>query len=136
MRAVIRGILLVAILLLPLVLGLASLMVAWRGQLSVNVGQAVRILLVLSASIALLNGYLSFGRPILYATRHKNSLEGYKHVSGIPVVGTVLTALAIAFAWGSASVAMIGILLLLVDTGGSFVFLLVVARDKSFWTEA
>ena len=134
MRFLIRGLLIVAFSVLPLILGLVSLVVAWRGQLSVDVGLAACILLVLSASIVLLNGYLSFARPILYATRHKNSLEGYKYVSGVPLVGTILVALAILFTWGSATVAMIGIVLLLVDTGGSIVFLLCVARDKSFWT--
>lgn len=39
--------------------------------------------------IALLNFYLSFFRGWLFLLRHSN-LDGYKHVSGFPVVGTLL----------------------------------------------
>jgi hypothetical protein len=80
-----------------------------------------------------MNAHLSYVRPALYARRHGNSLEGYRFVSGIPLVGSVFAAIGVLAAWGELLVAAAGMLLLLIDTGGVLYLLVTLTRDRSLW---
>src|SRR5207249_889890 len=62
--------------------------------------------LALGASIGSLNLYLTCVRPWLYRLRH-HSLEGYRYVSGFPVIGTILVTLALLASAGSTPIAAV-----------------------------
>ena len=96
---------------------------------------AALIPLALGASIASLNLYSSFIRSWIYRFRH-HSLEGYRYVSGFPVIGTVLVTLGILAGLGSKPIAAVALLVLTVDTGGLPWFLVQTWRDKSLWNPA
>lgn len=91
--------------------------------------------MALASATALFNLYLAFLRPMIYAKRHGDSLAGYTHVSGIPVVGTILTISAVVTGWGHMPVAIVGLVLLLGDVGGTVWFLVIMSRDRTFWTD-
>ena len=80
----------------------------------------------------LLNFYLSFVRPALFRWRY-GSLEQYRHVSGFPMVGTILVVVGGLLGFGSVVTASFGLSAMLLDTGGSFWFLLATWNDSSFW---
>jgi hypothetical protein len=82
--------------------------------------------------VAGLNAYLNIVRPLRYRRAH-GSMEGFKNVSGLPLIGTML-ALAGGLL-GSSSVACLalGELALLLDTGGPFWFVVWTWRDASLW---
>src|SRR4051812_29179785 len=46
------------------------------------------VCMIVAALFGLLNAYLSWLRPVFHWLRCR-SMDGYRHVSGIPVVGTV-----------------------------------------------
>jgi uncharacterized BrkB/YihY/UPF0761 family membrane protein len=119
----------IAICFVPVALLVASLGVglAYSRQSGTGIGLAVLGLLV-----AGFNFYLSFVRPLLYAWRH-GSFNGIKNVSGLPLLGTVLVVAAgiIGFAdWRSTTV---GLVALVLDTGGLPWFPLMTWSDRSMW---
>jgi hypothetical protein len=78
------------------------------------------------------NLYLAMIRPVLYVWRH-GSTEGLRHVSGIPVLGTLLvvTGGSIGFCdWRAAAVGLAGVVF---DVGGLPWFLVATWRDSSLW---
>jgi hypothetical protein len=79
-----------------------------------------------------LNAYLSFARPWLYRLRH-GSLAGYRFVSGFPLLGTVAAVWCGVVGFGEGLPAAVGLVALLLDTGGLPWFLVVTWRDTSFW---
>jgi len=85
-----------------------------------------------AASLGLFNLYSSFVRPAIFRLRH-GSIERYRHVSGIPIVGTLLVAVGGLSGFGGVVPALVGIAAMLLDTGGSFWFLLATWGDSSFW---
>jgi len=91
------------------------------------------VFIALGAAVSLVNAHLSFVRPMLYARRHGRSLVGYRFVSGVPLIGSILAALAVLAAWGHLLVAVLSLLLLLTDTGGVVSLLVALSRGRSFW---
>ena len=85
-----------------------------------------------AASLGLFNLYLSFVRPAIFRLRH-GSIERYRHVSEISVVGTPLVVVGGLSGFGGVVSALVGIAVMLLDTGGSFGFLLATWKDSSFW---
>jgi hypothetical protein len=61
------------------------------------------------------------------------SLDGYRHVSGLPAVGSFLAALGAVLAFGSIVAAVVGLAAVAVDTGGSVWFLISTWRDALLW---
>lgn len=82
--------------------------------------------------VALLNFYLSFIRPALMA-RRLGTMEGIRHVSGFPLVGTVLVVIGGILGFGAAGTAVIGLVALALDTGGAPWFLASTWQDSSLW---
>lgn len=91
------------------------------------------VALVAAAAVATLNFYLSFIRPRVYQ-RRQGSLDGYRHVSGIPMIGTALTLVGAALSFGSAPCALFGIGIYASDTGGALWFVIATWKDSSFWS--
>lgn len=88
--------------------------------------------IVAALFFALLNFHLSFVRPRMLLQRY-GSLDGIRHVSGIPIIGTILVLLGGIFGFGSLGTALLGIAALALDTGGSPWFLIATWRDSSLW---
>ena len=89
--------------------------------------------IILAAAIASFNGYLSFLRPWLYRQRHEGSMEGFRFISGFPLIGSLAVMIGVIFSWGHLYSAILGALVSVVDTGGTPAFLIVTWRDRSFW---
>ena len=68
----------------------------------------------------------------MFRLRH-GSIDSYRQVSGIPLVCTLLVVVGGILGFGGVAVALAGIAVMLVDTGGSLWFLLATWRDSSFW---
>jgi len=82
--------------------------------------------------IAILNFYLSFVAGFLY--RHRNgSLEGFRFVSGIPLLGSLLVLFASILGFGAIGTAISGIAIVALDSGGLPWFLLATWSDSSLW---
>jgi hypothetical protein len=60
-------------------------------------------------------------------------MDGYRHVSGFPMIGTVLLSLGAVFSFGAIGSALIGLVAFALDTGGSVWFVTATWRDRSFW---
>lgn len=88
--------------------------------------------LALSLLIAVVNFHLSFIRPLLHK-RRTGSLDGYKFVSGIPVVGTVLALLGLAIGYGATIPIYLAGVATILDTGGLPWLLIATWRDGSLW---
>ena len=116
--------------LAPLVLLLASLVSGLNNPVRpIFAGMGF---MVTAAGVALLNFHLSFGRPLFFRLRH-GTMDGYKFVSGFPMIGTALVVLGALFGFGAVGSAVTGVVVMLLDTGGSFWFLVSTWRDRSFW---
>jgi hypothetical protein len=89
-------------------------------------------LMIGAAVVAAFNCYLSFVRPHFFHLRH-GSMEGYRHVSGLPIIGTVLVLSGIVFGFGAIGTALIGTAAFVFDTGGSGWFVISTWRDRSLW---
>jgi hypothetical protein len=81
--------------------------------------------------IASLNFYLSFVRPAFF--RQFRSAAEYRHVSGIPLFGTLLILAGSLYGFGASGTAVLGVIAGLIDTGGLPWFLAVTWHDASFW---
>ncbi len=88
--------------------------------------------MIAAAIVTVLNFYLSFGRPLMFRLRH-GTMDGHRFVSGFPMIGTVLVMLGALFAFGTVGSAAIGVFAILLDTGGSFWFIISTWHDRSFW---
>jgi hypothetical protein len=89
-------------------------------------------LAIVGALVAALNAYLSFVRPLLYAWRH-GSINGMKNISGIPVLGTFFVVASGVLGFADWRVAAVGLVALVLDTGGIPWFLLMTWLDRSLW---
>lgn len=135
MRAtiVLRNSAIVAFIASPLAITILSANAALTGLHNSRIPFVCWALISFAAGIAVLNLYLAFVRPFLYSRRNANSLGCYRHVSGVPLVGSVLTTIAVLWAWGDLSVAVASLLILMIDTGGVVWLLASLRRDRSFW---
>jgi hypothetical protein len=118
----------VLLLLVSLVLGVASPGGSWLRPWGVA-GIAIGCL-----PLPLLNFYLAFVRPRAYQ-RRRGSLEGFRHVSGGPLLGTFLVVVSGVTAFGDWRAAAIGLTALALDTGGSPWFLIATWRDTGMWDD-
>jgi hypothetical protein len=88
-----------------------------------------------SLLIAVLNFYLSFIRPLLFhvGSRWQSQLRPYRHVSGLPAIGTILISIGALLSFGAVGTALIGICAFALDTGGAGWFVISTWRDRSLW---
>jgi hypothetical protein len=120
----------VVLALLPLALLFSSIIVGiTRTQHSHFAAVGV---MIAAAVVAAINFYLSFIRPRVFSLRH-GSMDGYRYVSGIPFIGTLLLSIGAMLGFGSIGSALIGIGAFALDTGGSVWFVIATWRDRSFW---
>jgi hypothetical protein len=89
--------------------------------------------MIAAGVFAALNFFLSFIRPpfLLYVLRIPK--QKYKHVSGLPMIGSILLCLGIIFSFGSIGSALLGLICFAFDTGGSVWFLIATWKDSSLW---
>ena len=85
-----------------------------------------------AAFVAVLNFYLSFVRGLLLRLRH-GSLDRYRHVSGIPLIGSLLVLIAGIIGFGAVGTVLSCIVAVALDTGGLPWFLFSTWQDGSFW---
>jgi len=126
----VRRLLGVAISLSPILVLLASIVfgiIRSRPFFSAALG-----LMVAACVLAIWNFYLSFFRGRLYVKRH-GSLEGYRYVSGVPLIGAVLAMMGGLVGFGEIGSALVGIASMALDTGGPIWFLIWTWRDEPFW---
>jgi hypothetical protein len=96
-------------------------------------GHAIGLAVMFGAlAIGGLNFYLSFLRELVYQ-RRKGSLDGYVHVSVLPILGSLVVVVGAALGFGSALCAALGLLAVALDTGGSVWLLIATWKDSSFW---
>lgn len=76
-----------------------------------------------------LNAYLSWVRFPLYCWRH-GSREGYRFVSGIPILGSVSGTLGTAAGWGDWRAAVLALVAAVIDPGGLPWFLIAMIRMR------
>ena len=88
--------------------------------------------MVAASVIVAVNLYTSLLGPYLFRLRH-GSMENYRFVSGIPMIGTLLIVLSAVIGFGVIGSALIGIILFTVDSGGSGWFVIATWKDKSLW---
>lgn len=124
-----RRVLGLAVCLSPLLLLVASLTYGLAGSADRDAGLGW---MLAAASLGMVNFYLSWLRPTIYRLRH-GSYDFYRHVSGIPIVGTILVVVGGLVGFGGVVSAFVGIAVMLIDTGGSFWLLLATREDSSFW---
>lgn len=91
-------------------------------------------LLSVALGMGVLNFYLSFLRRLVYWQK-KGSLDGFKHVSGIPMLGSLFVIIGTVLGFGFALCAALGLLAVAFDTGGSVWFLIATWRDSSLWDQ-
>jgi len=74
-------------------------------------------LAILAAAIALLNAYLGYFVPWLYRREHGN-MEGYSHMSGLPLVSGFLVFFAAALLPAAPAIGVLLLVVYFADTGG------------------
>ena len=90
------------------------------------------VLVGMAGLIAGLNLYLLYLRPWRYR-RRQGADEGYRLVSGLPLVGTLLVVGGCCVAFGSGLVGGWGLLVALADPDGLAWFPIRTWRDASLW---
>lgn len=120
----------VALCSLPLLLAVACAVFA-RPVSSASAWLGL-ILAAAACLVGALNFNLRFVRPLLHKSRH-GSLEGYRFVSGLPVVATLVQVSGCVAAFGSPTVGFLGIVSCLIDADGLSWFPVVTWKDGSLW---
>jgi hypothetical protein len=125
-----------ALVMLPLVAGLSNDLEPFEG-FAARWGwhfpiYAATIGMIVSSLICFVNLHLSFVRPQLYR-RRTGSMEGFRSISGIPLIGAGLALVSAWIALGAWGFAIVGFVLLAADVGGPFWFLLATWSDSSLW---
>jgi hypothetical protein len=115
---------------LPVLLAVACAL--WSREVSATQKAAGLVLVAAAALVAGLNLYLAYLRPWRYRRRY-GSRTGYRFVSGLPLLGTLLTVGGCLVAFGSAPVGLIGVLAALADPDGLPWFPVRTWRDAALW---
>lgn len=92
------------------------------------------VLIGIAGLIAALNLYLLYLRPWRYR-RRQGTEEGYRLVSGLPIVGNLLVVGGCFVAFGSGRVGSWGLLVALADPDGLAWFPIRTWRDASLWDD-
>ncbi|MFE1572908.1 hypothetical protein ACFIQG_13945 [Comamonas odontotermitis] len=133
---VVKNLVFAALMASPLALSIGSVWSALIAASGTREPATAWVLIALASMTMAINLHLSYLRPAMYAKLHGKSMEGYKHASGIPLIGSILAAIAVLVAWGKLLVAVASLVILFADTG-SFVWLFAaLARDRSFWSKS
>ena len=90
------------------------------------------VLVTIAILIGCLNLYLAYLRPWRHQ-RQQGSLDGYRFVSGLPLVGTLFQVVGCLIAFGSPTVGFIGSLAALLDVGGVLWIPMFTWKDHSLW---
>lgn len=99
------------------------------GILHIPLVGASTFLMVFALFITSLNLYLTVIRPLLF--RHR---EDYHYASGAPIIGTLLVIVGTIVGWSSVRTGVLGLIVLLLDTGGIPYFITATWwRDPGFW---
>jgi hypothetical protein len=112
----------------PIFVAIASLLSPWgtgHAEFATNVA-------LVGTSFVVINLWVTIPKPLLWRWRH-GSMEGYRHVSVFPVIGTVLGITTCLIGFGHAVPALMALGIFLFDFGGSIVFVWATWRDRSFW---
>lgn len=80
----------------------------------------------------LLNVHLSWVRPILHK-RKQGSMENYKHISGIPIIPSLLVIIAALMLTPRIWPCILATILLLLDTGSPIWFVIMTWKDDSLY---
>jgi hypothetical protein len=118
-----------AICLSPVALAVGSIALGAVHGTAVTYGLYI---VLFSAVIGAFNFNFSFVRPFLYRLMH-GSREGYHHISGIPGVGTLIVVVGVLLSFGDIVTASVGLLVLLIDTGGLPWFIAATWKYSSSW---
>ena len=119
--------------LLPLEAAVASLIVGLFGQQRPFFPDWHIVASEITAiAIALFNLYLSLIRPWIHQLIHR-SREGYRYISGAPMVGNILVVVGVVAGFGSIGIALLAIVATILNTGDSLWFLIWTWKDKSLW---
>jgi hypothetical protein len=121
----------ITVCLLPILLMVASIVVGlfWPRTSPVGV-----VLALFAVPLVFLNLYLAAARPSLYRRRH-GSMEGYRNVSGVPLIGNLLAVIGCVVGFCDWRAATVGLFALVCDVGGLPWFIVATWRDPSFWDE-
>lgn len=90
------------------------------------------VAMVVAIAIAALNFYLSAVRPLVFRRRN-GSLDGYKRISGFPVIGSLVVVAGVVVGFGSGLCVALGLIAIGLDVNGSVWFLIATWRDSSLW---
>lgn len=60
-------------------------------------------------------------------------MEGYRYISGFPAIGTILVLMSVYAGFGYIRIAVIGLIVSAIDTGGFSWFVICTWRDSSLW---
>jgi hypothetical protein len=122
-----------------LVGGSPVLLLGASGVRAVTTGRhpsaAALAMLLVGIAIAAMNFYLSFIRPRLFYRAH-GSLDAYKFVSGVPMLGTLVVVIGTVLGFGTLLCTVLGLFAVVLDTGGSVWVLVATWRDVSLWDVA
>ena len=127
-RAIFKRSIGICIALAPAVLAAASIL-SDRAPYSSVVAIS---LASISLAIAAVNVWLSFIRPSLWKYSH-GTMDGFRHASGTPGLGTIFAILACVIGFGSDLSAILALMASIVDTGGLPWFVWATWSDSSFW---
>jgi hypothetical protein len=88
-------------------------------------------LVALGLLVGIANVALTF-RPAVHRWK-RGSMTGYRNVSGLPILGTLLVVVGGVLGFGSLACGVLGLVTLAIDTNGLIWFLVATWRDASFW---
>jgi hypothetical protein len=126
-----RRVIAVTVCFAPLILAAASLAAGWFWPRTSPIGVA---LAVLAVPVLVLNLTLAFVRPVVYRLRH-GSMDGYRHVSGLPLIGNLFAVAGAVVGFGDWRAAGVALFATVCDTGSMTWLAVVIWRDPSFWDE-
>jgi hypothetical protein len=124
-----RRVLGIGICFSPIAIAVGSLVSGIGRQITITAGFYV---VLTGPLIAGFNFFPSFVRPLWYRYAH-GSYDGYRHVSGFPIVGSLVVLIGVLLWFGDVLSASVGLIALVFDTGGPQWFLVATWRDASLW---